>query len=210
MTGRNRHGFFVSVTFPCFYMVQIIHEETGMTDVIGRITSEQALIIVERLCRKGGDIRDVIVAEAMNLLSEFSMDGTAAAVFDTLDLIDIQDCWDRAGGSRDGYTSPEDAAADLIEEELQRFFDQVERYHDLGMTGEEAAYCKAVLLGIYRFTQESGAQIKELAADLAADYAGTLVDDWRKRNPDKAGMAAMEAFVRERCPKWAGWRMGEG
>jgi hypothetical protein len=45
--------------------------------------------------------------------------------------------------------------------------------------------------------------------DLPAEYAGTLLDDWRKRNRDKAGIAAMEAFVRERCPKWAQW-VGEG
>ena len=177
----------------------------GMNDVTGKITSEQALLIVERLCRKGGDVRDAIVAEAMNLLSEFSLDGTADEVFDALDLIDIQDCWDLAGNHRDGYTSPEEAAVDIIEDELQPFFDQVERYHDLRLIPQEATYCMGVLLGIYRFEQESDAEIKGLAADLPAEYAGTLLDDWRKRNPDKAGVAEMEAFVRERCPKWAGW-----
>ena len=181
-----------------------------MTDVIGKITSEQALLIVERLCRKGGDVRDAIVAEAMHLLSEFSLEGTAGEVFDALDLIDIQDCWDQAGGSRDGYTSPEDAAVDVIEEELQPFFDQVERYHDLGMTAQEATYCQAVVLGIYRFEQGSDAEIKELALDLPARYAGTLLDEWRKRNPDKTGVAAMEAFVREYCPKWVKWVCQEG
>ena len=45
---------------------------------------------------------------------------------------------------------------------------------------------------------------KNLAEALPAEYAGALLDDWRKRNPDKAGVAEMEAFVRERCPKWAG------
>jgi hypothetical protein len=176
-----------------------------MTDVTGKITSEQALLIIERLCRKGGDVRDTIIAEAMSLLSEFSLDHVADEVFDALDLIDIQDCWDQAGSHRDGYTSPEEAAADIIEEELQPFFDQVERYHDLGMIAEEATYCRAAVLGIYRFQQESQAEIKALAMDLPADYAGTLLDEWRKRNPDKAGIAAMEAFVREKCPKWAAW-----
>jgi hypothetical protein len=176
-----------------------------MNDVTGKITSEQALLIVERLCRKGGDIRDAIVAEALSLLSEFSLDGTADEVFDALDLIDIQDCWDLAGPSHDGCTSPEEAAVDVIEEELQPFFDQAERYHDLGMTAEEATYCRGVVLGIYRFEQESSSEIKALAADLPAEYAATLLEDWRKRNPDKAGIAAMEAFVREKCPKWAAW-----
>ena len=174
-----------------------------MNDVIGKITSEQALLIVERLCRKGGDLRDAIVAEAMRLLSEFSLEGTADEVFDALDLIDIQDCWDQAGSSRDGYTSPEDAAVDIIEEELQPFFDQVERYHDLGMTAQEATYCQAVVLGIYRFEEGSEAEIKALAADLPLEYAGSLLDGWRRRNPDKAAVGDMDAFLKENCPKLA-------
>jgi hypothetical protein len=176
-----------------------------MNDVTGKITAEQALIIVERLYRKGGDIRDAIVAEATSLLSEFSLDGTADEVFDALDLMDIQDCWDQAGNTRDGYTSPEEAAVDMIEDELQPFFDQVERYHDLGMIEQEATYCMAVLLGIYRFETESQAEIKQLAEDHPAEYAVGLLDEWRARNPDTAGIAAMEAFIRERCPKWAVW-----
>jgi hypothetical protein len=176
-----------------------------MNDVTGKITAEQALIIVERLYRKGGDIRDAVVAEAVSVLSEFSLDGTADEVFDALDLMDIQACLDQAGSSRDGYTSPEDAAVDTIEDELQPFFDQVERYHDLGMIEQEATYCQAVLLGIYRFESESEAEIKELAEDHAAECAVGLLDEWRARNLDKAGIAAMEAFIRERCPKWAVW-----
>lgn len=176
-----------------------------MADVTGKITSEQALLIVERLCRKGGEVRDAIIAEAISLLSEFSVEEIAGEVFDALDLIDIQDCWDRAGRSRDGYTSPDEAAVDIVEEALQPFFDQVERYHDLGMHEQEASYCKGVLFGIYRFERESEAEIKALADDLAGECAGTLLDDWKKRNPDKAAVAAMQAFVREKCPKWATW-----
>jgi hypothetical protein len=206
-TGHNRRRCFVSVTLPCFYVDRIVQEgDTRMNDVTGKITSEQALLIVQRLCRKGGDIRDAVVAEAISLLSEFSLDEIADEVFDALDLIDIQDCRDLAGASHDGsYTSPVEAAVDVIEEELQPFFDQVERYHDLGMIEQEAAYCKGVLLGIYRFEQDSQAEIKELAEDIPAECAGSLLDEWRKRNPDKAGVAAVEGFVRERCPKWAGW-----
>jgi len=176
-----------------------------MTDVIGKLTAEQALEIVERLCRKGGDIRDAIVAEAMNLLTQFSLDGTAGEVFDALDLIDAQDCLDQTGSLRDGYTSPDEAAVDIIEEELQPFFDQVERYHELGMREQEATYCMAVILGVYRFEHESKSEFKKLAADVPAECAGNLMEDWRGRNPKQAGIAAMHAFIRERCPKWASW-----
>jgi hypothetical protein len=176
-----------------------------MNDVVGKLTPEQALEIVERLCRKGGDICDAIVAEAMNLLTEFSLDEKADEVFDALDLIDVQDCWDQAGSSRDGYTSPDEAAVDIIEEELQPFFDQVERYHELGMREHEVTYCMAVILGIYRFEHESKSEFKKLAEDIPAECAGNLLEDWRTRNPGQGGIDAMYAFIRERCPKWASW-----
>ena len=176
-----------------------------MSDVIGKLTSEQALQIVERLARKGGDIRDAIVAEAMKVLTEFSLDEVAEAVFDALDLNDVQDCLDEADSSRNGDTSPREAALDIIELDLQPFVDQVESYHELGMPEQEATYCMAIILGAYRFEHESKSAFKKLAADIPAACAGNLMEDWRRRNPEQAGIAAMHAFIRERCPKWAHW-----
>jgi hypothetical protein len=176
-----------------------------MSDVIGKLTSEQALEIVERLCRKGGDIRDAVVAEAMNLLTEFTLEETADEVFDTLDLIDVQDCFDQADSAHEGDLSPREAALDIIEEELQPFFEQAERYHELGMGEQEATYCMAVILGIYRFAHESKSEFNKFAADIPADSAGNLLEDWRTRNPAQGSIDAMCAFIRERCPKWASW-----
>ncbi len=176
-----------------------------MSDVIGKLTSEQALEIVERLCRKTGNVRDAIVAEAMNLLTEFSLGEVAEEVFDALDLIDVQDCFDQAGSSRDGSASPDEAAVDIIEEELQPFFDQVERYHELAMGEQEATYCMAVILGIYRFAHDSKSEFKQLADDAPVEFARNLLADWRARKPPQATIEATEAFMRERCPKWASW-----
>jgi hypothetical protein len=176
-----------------------------MTDVIGKLTAEQALEIVERLARKGGDIREAIVAEAMNLLTQFSLDDIAEAVFDALDLNDVEDCMDEAESSRDGDTSPREAALDIIELDLQPFVDQVECYHELGMPEQEATYCMAVILGAYRFEHESRSEFRKLAADIPAACARNLFEEWRTHNPAQAGVDAMHAFIRERCPKWASW-----
>src|SRR5262249_62392789 len=125
---------------------------------------EPALEIVEGLYRRGGDIRDAVVAEATSLLTEVSLDEPADEVFGALDLIDVQECFDQAGSSRDGHSSPVEAAVDIIEEERQPFFDQVERYHELGMAEQEATYCNAVILGIYPFEHQPHSQFKQLPA----------------------------------------------
>jgi hypothetical protein len=79
-----------------------------MDDLIRKLTAEQALEVVLRLHRKRGEIRDVVVTEAMSVLaeSEIELDEIADQVFVALDAIDVEDCWDRSGRSRDGYTSP--------------------------------------------------------------------------------------------------------
>jgi hypothetical protein len=175
-----------------------------MQDVIKKLTAEQALELVKRLSDQGGKMGEAVLAEARNVLSEIDLDETADEVFRALDAIAVQDCWGRAGSSRDGYTSPEEAAVDLIEEELQPFFDQVGRYHDLGMLEEEATYCMGVMLGIYRYERESKSEFREWCVDIPIECAGYLLQEWRGRVKDSASTAAMDEFIEQRCPHWAG------
>ena len=176
-----------------------------MTDVIGMLTAEQALVILGRLCRTEGALRDAVVAEAMSVLTEIDVDPIADEVFVALESIDVQNCWDRSGQSRDGYASPDEAAAEIVEEELQPYLDQIERYRALAMPEQELAFCMGVLLGIYRYPRESKSEFSEWSADIPAECAGLLMDQWRERQKDEAGVGAMEAFIRARCPEWTRW-----
>jgi hypothetical protein len=63
----------------------------------------------------------------------------------------------------------------------------------------------AVILGIYRFEHESKSEFKQVAEDIPAECAANLLEEWRERNPEQARVDAMDAFIRGRCPKWAGW-----
>ncbi len=93
-------------------------------DVIKKLTAEQALEVIKRLSGKGGKLQEAVLAEARDVLSEIDLHETADEVFFVLDSIDVQDCWDRAGSSRNGYTSPDEAAVEIMEERLQPFLDQ--------------------------------------------------------------------------------------
>jgi hypothetical protein len=174
-------------------------------DPIRKLTAAQALELVERLSRRGGELKEAVIAGAMNLLAEVDIDETADEVFAALDSIDVQDCWDRSGSSRDGYTSPDEAATELIEEELQPFVDQVERYHQLGMPEQEALYCIGVIIGLYRYDRQSKTGFREWSEDIAGDCAGCLLHEWRQRNPAEAGINAMRELLVERCPEWVKW-----
>ena len=174
-----------------------------MNEVLSKLTGSQALHVLQCMAANDPGLARVIEAEAKRLLMAVNVDGTAEEVFDALDAIDVQDCWDRAGPRRDGYTSPDEAAGVIIEEALQPFVDQAKRYHDLGMLDQEQDYCAGIILGLYRYEKESKSEFREWSADIPTDLAGWVLDTWEERNPDKTTRDTMDTFIRERCPDWA-------
>jgi hypothetical protein len=174
-----------------------------MDEVIKKLTAKQAFELVKRLSEKRGEMRKAVLAEARNLLMAVDVDETADEVFCVLDSIDVQDCWDRSGKSRYGYTEPSEAAVELVEEELQPFYDQAVRYQELRMAQQETTYSMGVILGIYRYEHESKSEFRKWCEDVPIECAGYLLDKWRERNQDTAPARAMDEFIRHRCPNWA-------
>jgi hypothetical protein len=181
-----------------------------MHDPIENLTPEQALEVVLRLCDKGGRIREDVLEVVWKMLGETDLDETADEVFFALDAIDVQDCWDRAGSSRDGYTSPDEAALELIEEALQPFLDQIGRYRELAMSKEEAAYCMGVILGLYRYQHESKSEFRDWSVDIPIECAYDVLNKWRKRGPGSASTMAMDQLIQQHCPNWAGYFLRTG
>jgi hypothetical protein len=181
-----------------------------MQDVINKLTAEQALEVVKRLSGTGGKIQEAVIAEARNVLSEIDLDETADEVFFVLDSIDVEDCWDRAGSSRNGYTSPDEAALEIVEGNLQPFLDQTRRYHELGMPGEEMTHCMGLILGIYRYEHESKSEFREWSVDIPLECAGDRLREWRERGQGLAFAEAMDEFIQQRCPNWARYLLRTG
>lgn len=174
-----------------------------MNDLLSKLTGEQALEVLQRLAQEKGAVATAVLAEAKRVLAAVDVDEVADEVFGQLDMIDVQDCWDKAGGNRDGYTGPEEAAVQLLEDELQPFVDQVERYHALGMAKQEQDYCMGTILGMFRYEKESKSEFKDWCTDIPLECAGGVLSDWRKRNRNAAAAGAMDEFIRQRCPDWA-------
>ena len=174
-----------------------------MNDPLSKLTGDQALHVLQRIADGDPDMARTIEIEAKRLLMAVNVDETAEEVFAELDAIDVEDCWDRAGSHRDGYTSPDEAAGEIIEEALQPFVDQAKRYHDLGMLDQERDYCAGIILGLYRYEKESKSEFRNWSADIPTDSAGWILDTWRERNTDKTTRESMDTFIRERCPDWA-------
>ena len=174
-----------------------------MGDILAQLTPEQALEVVRRLYKRDKNIRQAIMEEAKSVLEAIDVDETAEEVFFMLDSIDVQDLWDRSGAGRDGYSSPGEEAVEMMEEELAPFFEQVRRYQQLRMFPQAQTYCMGVLLGIYRFDQESKSEFREWAVDIPLECFGYLLDEWRKGCESSTAGTEMDEFVKNSCPNWA-------
>jgi hypothetical protein len=180
-----------------------------MDDILTQLTPDQALEVVRRLHNRDGNIQRAVLEEARNVLEAVDRDEIAEEVFLVLDLIDVQDLWDASGASRDGYISPDEAAVEMMENELEPFFDQVRRYHKLRMFPQEHIYCMGVLQGIYRFGQESETEFKEWAVDVPQECFGGLLNEWRKGCQSSIATTEMDEFIRDSCPNWAKYVLGD-
>ena len=120
-----------------------------------------------------------------------------------LDQIQVEELWDRAGPKRDGYTSPEDMAVEMMEEVLEPYNKGVVRYLKLGMAQEAKLYCMGVLKGIYQFDQESKSEFKGWATDIAGECFGYLLNKWQHETNNKADLIEMKKFLARNCSKWA-------
>jgi len=174
-----------------------------MDDILTQLTPEQALKVVRRLYERDVDIRQAVMEEANSVLEAVDRDETAEEVLFVLDSIDVQDLWDNSGAKRSGYISPDEAAVEMMEDELEPFFDQVRRYHKLKMFPQAKVYCMGVLQGIYRFVQESKSEFKGWAVDIPIGCFGYLLDEWRKNCQGSTATTEMDEFIRNSCPNWA-------
>jgi hypothetical protein len=101
-----------------------------LKSILANITSDQAVHILKVLWEKRSDVREIIVNEAERLLGPVDPDEIAEDLFFALESIDVHELWDRSGSHSDGYTSPEDMAMEMVEEEIDQFSDQIQRYHN--------------------------------------------------------------------------------
>jgi len=174
-------------------------------EILNKISSEEALEILRRLAKKDSDISETIVQEAIKILKKIDLEEICEDVFSVLDGIDVHELWDRSGPRTDGYSSPEEMAVEMMEEELDPYNKQVIKYLELGMAKEAKLFCMGVLKGIYRYVQESKSEFKDWAIDIPEECFGYLLEEWKKRTKDKYDLNDMNRFLEKECGGWAKW-----
>ena len=171
--------------------------------LLDKLPPEDALQVLRNLSASDPGLRERIETEVRKTLDKVEPGEIAAEVCCDLELISVEELWDRSGSSRDGYSSPVDMAAEMVEEVLQPHISRVEEYREMGMREACGEYCMGVLQGIYLFEHESESEFKGWAADVAAGCFESLLERWRRGCSRKADLEKMNRFIAKHCPKWA-------
>ena len=174
-------------------------------EILRSITGSDALLILNALAQQDEEIRKTIEKTAQEILSTVDADEIATEVKMELEFLQVEDVWDRAGATRDGYVDPGDAAWEMFEEALRPFREEVGKYKKLSMLKEARFYCQGILKGIYEFDKHSTTQYKEWAVDAPGEYFAYILDDWRKLYKEKLPMVSIKDFLETSCPDWVEW-----
>ncbi len=175
--------------------------------VLETITGSDALAIIKVLADRHKNIAKEIESIAKELLSHVEIEEVATNVQTDLELLDVEDVWDRSGATRDGYVDPGEAAWEIFEEALKPFQDDMNKYKKLSMLEEAQLTCQGVLKGIYNFDKKSSTEYKEWAVDAPGEYFGLILDDWKKLFEGQPPLSGMREFLHTHCTDWAEWAM---
>ncbi|MEW6418658.1 MAG: hypothetical protein AB1480_11120 [Nitrospirota bacterium] len=173
--------------------------------ILNKISGEEALEILIRLAEKDPKIAKQIKKEAEQILKRIDIEEICKDVFLALDGIDVKELWVRSGPSRYGYSSPEDMAVEMMEEEMEPFNKEVIKYLELGMAKEAKLYCMGVLKGIYQYVQESKSEFKDWAKGVPEECFGYLLREWKKRTKNRNDLNEMNKFLEKECSNWVEW-----
>ena len=145
---------------------------------------------------------------ARSLLGQVSFESVADDVEHALRSLDLDDLGSRAGRHRGGYTSPTEAAWELLQEAVDPFLLDLKRQLELGLERGALEICKGVVLGLYRVRGTRGDEFLGWAEDFPAEAAADAVRVLAGGNQKGVGGTRRarphfgEEFVEQHVPEW--------
>jgi hypothetical protein len=171
-------------------------------EIIDQLSPDDALSILKTLADSDKQLAKRIAEMAMTHLSKVDPDEVAADLYDELDLLEVEEVWDRAGRTRHGYVEPHEAAEEMIKEVVVPYLEELKKHQKLGMNTEANRMCMGLLLGLYQFEHESTSEFKNWAIDAAGAFAWEVVDVWKAGSPSQMDIQAVKEFVEDELGGW--------
>jgi hypothetical protein len=140
-------------------------------EIIDQLSPEDAVVVLKTLARDDERLAARIAELAMAHLDAVDQEEVALEVYEELDLLKVEEVWDRAGSTRHGYVEPGEAADEMIDEIAKPYLEELKKLQALGMSTQANRMCMGLLLGLYKFEHESTSEFKDWAGDAPIVFA---------------------------------------
>lgn len=170
--------------------------------IINQLSPSDALAVLKTLARDDEALAARIAEVAIAHLNELEPEEVASVLYDELDALEVEEVWDRAGRTRDGYVEPIEVADEMVGAVIAPYLEELQKYQALGMNEQANRMCMGLLLGLYEFDRESANEFKDWADDAPAAFAEEVVSIWKDGRPSKSDIEALKTFIEEALGRW--------
>ena len=171
---------------------------------LSTLTDDQAQRVLNSLLKENPKLIPVAAALAREFLSEIDDDGISEQVCDALTGLDVHDLWEESGSTRDGYVDPYDHSYEMMEERIEPFLEEMERYLERGMIEEALACCKGIIKGICVYMFEEAGEFADWAVDSEDNLTYDVIEQWKVKNKNAKILEELEAWRTECLKKKSG------
>ena len=171
-------------------------------EIIDQLSLHDAIAVLKTLADSDTQLARRIAEIATEQLMGIDPDDVAAAVLQDLDFLEVEDVWDQAGASRDGYRETEEVADEMIRKVLEPYREDLSRYQRLDMLEEATRICMGIISGLYLFEHESSSEFKDWAVDIPVSYAENTLKKWYTKDIPQELVDEMKDFIQSDLPNW--------
>ena len=100
-------------------------------EVINQLSPQDALVVLKALADSDASLARRIAEIATEHLSEVDPQDVAEEIYYALESLQVEDVWDKAGSTRDGYVEPYEVVDEMIDGAMAPHFDELVRYQML-------------------------------------------------------------------------------
>ena len=142
-----------------------------MKNFIDKINNEDAYFILKRLIESDEKIAQKAELIADDYFCEVDNEQIANNIFIELDYLEVEELWDSSGSTRYGYIEPHERAYEMVEECIEDYIDEMEKFHKLSKFKACREYCIGILKGLMKYKKEATNEFKDWAVDVPNNFS---------------------------------------
>ena len=170
------------------------------TPILDALSSGKSRQILMQLVRSSPEIAVRAEELARELPEDVDSAMIAESLADDLSYPEIEDVWDTSGSTRDGYIEPCERAYEMLEEILDDYIEEMNRYLKRGLVDQSREYCAGILLGIHRFCEQSCSGLLEELPDFSEE-ADLIRQEWEDTVADERQIQLLSEYLLEKGMK---------